>query len=197
MSVADVPVPNAFRFSVEVQGLTVGWFTECGSLTAERALVEVEEGGVNNQTRQLPGAVSYQRVTLRGGLAGDALWSWFQEGQYAGDPERRNVTIVVHDGTGSETARWDILECLPLRWTGPALTAGDNRVAVEELELGKGEASPPSGTVQRVQALPPSTGAADPTADTSVDLDALALKVYDLLCEDLRIERQRLVRSRR
>ena len=187
----DTPSPTAgFRFGVEIQGLVVGWFSECTSLSAERAVLPYEEGGVSSHTLQLPGQTSYTSVTLRGGLAGSVLWDWFQSGQYDGATQRRGVTIIVFDPGGGETARWELLECLPLKWVGPAYTAGAGQVSIEEIQIGRGESSDPLGTVQRVTGGTAATvSEGEPAA--ALDLQALAHKVYALMRQDLRVERDR------
>jgi phage tail-like protein len=169
----------------------VGWFAECTSLSVERAVTPYAEGGVNSAIVQLPGQVSYTKVTLRGGLAGGALWNWFQSGQHEGSAERRAITVVVLDATGEETARWDLLNCMPLRWVGPTMSAGAAQVAVEEIEIGRGEGSASPATVQRLGEVSPFAVKETKPDQLGLDLAALAIRVYELIRQDLRLERER------
>ena len=69
-----------FRFSIKIKDAVVGWFTDCSGLTVERETVQHPEGGINDYVHQLPGRVKQSRVTLKRGLADNALWSWFEKG---------------------------------------------------------------------------------------------------------------------
>ncbi|MBN1641150.1 MAG: phage tail protein [Anaerolineae bacterium] len=191
MTVNDAPtLTSGFRFGLEIQGLVVGWFTECTSLSVERATLPYEQGGVNAYTVQLPGRVSYTKVTLRGGHASNALWEWFQSGQYNADAARRNVTVIVYDADGSEITRWDMLDCLPLKCSGPLCVAGASQGAMQEIQIGRGEGGGEVGAVQRASLEGPATSSEAEAAD-QLDLSALALQVYDLLRQDLRLDRER------
>jgi phage tail-like protein len=45
------------------------------------------------------------------------------------------VDILLLDGAGEETWRWEFEGAYPVRWVGPELRAGTAEVAVETLEL--------------------------------------------------------------
>jgi phage tail-like protein len=49
--------------------------------------------------------------------------------------ERKKVDILLLDGAGEETWRWEFEGAYPVRWVGPELRAGTAEVAVETLEL--------------------------------------------------------------
>ena len=127
-----------FRFGVELQGLVVGWFAECGGLTVERTVVPYEEGGVNDHVHQLPGPLKSTRITLKRGIADDVLWDWFRQGADDGKVVRRNVSIVLYGADRAEARRWDLTGVYPTKWTGTELRAGQRQVAVESLEMGQG-----------------------------------------------------------
>jgi phage tail-like protein len=123
------------RFGVEIEGIIKGWFTECGGLTVERKTEPHKEGGVNDYVHQLPGQIEYTHITLKRGVADDALWNWFQKGLYDGKVERRNVSIILYNGDRTKAKRWNLRKAYPVKWTGPDLKADSNQVAIETLEI--------------------------------------------------------------
>jgi phage tail-like protein len=188
------PTPG-FRFAIEIKGVVTGWFTECGGLSVERTVYPYQEGGLNAYVHQLPDRIKRTNITLKRGIADEALWKWFagerDVGLYEGQVASHDVTIVLYNVDRTEAKRWNLPNAYPVRWTGPGLTAGDSLVAVETLELAQGEANA-STDVQRApdasQDVSPAIGA---QLDT-IDLAALAEKVHELLKRESRIERERL-----
>ena len=55
----------SYKFYIEIQGLYVAEFTECGGLEMEREVEPYAEGGVNDFVHQLPGRVKYSDITLK------------------------------------------------------------------------------------------------------------------------------------
>lgn len=71
-------------------------------------------------------------IVLRRALAAGAteLFDWRQKG------DARAVTIEQLDAAGGRVMNaWRLDNARPLKWTGPALNAAANDVAMEELEL--------------------------------------------------------------
>jgi phage tail-like protein len=188
-----------FRFAVEIQGIAAGWFTECGGLTVQRGVRTYEEGGQNAFVHQLPGPISHARVTLKRGVVDATLWAWFtgaqDEGLYESKVAPRDVAIVVYGPDHTEIRRWNLARALPVKWSGPSLTAGDAQVAVETLELAQGDAGG-SGAVQRAVEAEPAGATEAAFGGQDPDLAALARRVYALLRDELRVEHQRRSRSR-
>ncbi|CAG0933319.1 hypothetical protein TFLX_02996 [Thermoflexales bacterium] len=189
------PTPK-YRFVVKIQNNVVAQFSECSGLTMERDVISRPEGGINDYTHQLPGAVKYAKVTLKRGLADNALWNWFKQGFYDGGVERRNVTIVLYQPDGSEARHWDMTDVYPTRWTGPDFQTDSGQVGVESLELSSGDGTS-QALVQRASAT--ETGAAEDDSaapqDAEIDLSVLADKVYALFKQELTVERERLGRK--
>jgi len=124
-----------FRFGVEIEGATVGWFTECSGLSVERGVFAHKEGGLNAYVHQLPDRITYPKVTLKRGVADQSLWDWFHRGLYDLQIERRPVSIVLYSGDRNSVKRWELTGAFPTKWTGPDLKADSNQVAIETLEL--------------------------------------------------------------
>lgn len=185
------------RFGVEIEGLVVGWFTECSGLSIEREVHPYKEGGLSAYVHQLPGRVKSADITLKQGLADRALWQWFRQGLHDLQVERRNVSVILYGVDQAESDRWDLTDAFPLKWSGPDLKADNNQVAVEALTIAQGG----HAALDRVQrAVETGRSGAEPRgatgADQTVDLPALAGKVYDLLKQELRWERERSGRNR-
>lgn len=124
-----------FRFAVKIKDVTVGWFTECAGLSVERETVSHAEGGINDYVHQLPGRVKQSRITLKRGLADNALWDWFQAGLYDGKVERHNISIILYNSNLTQKKQWDLDNAFPVKWTGPDFQSDSNQTSVETLEI--------------------------------------------------------------
>ena len=63
------------------------------------------------------------------------LWDWYRA-IATGDFKSRNCTILVHDPSGSEDVlEFQLVDAFPAKWIGPELTAGQNNLAIETLEV--------------------------------------------------------------
>jgi phage tail-like protein len=136
MTTGAKPYPyTAFRFRIEIGGITVAQVSEIGGLQIETETEPYEEGGVNDYVHQLPKRTKYQHITLKRGITDlDELWKWYQD-VVNGTVERKNVSIILMDVTGGEKWRWDFQGAYPVKWTGPDLKADSNIVAFESVEL--------------------------------------------------------------
>jgi phage tail-like protein len=124
-----------FRFAVEIGGILQGWFTDCGGLNVTRKTETHKEGGVNDYVHQLPAGIEYSNVTLKRGIADNALWDWFQKGLYDGKVERRSVSIILYNQDHTKAKRWNLTDAYPVKWTGPDLKTDSSQAAIETLEL--------------------------------------------------------------
>jgi len=198
------PVPD-FRFAVEIEGIAVGWFTECSGLSMERETYPYKEGGLNAYVHELPGRVKRTHITLKRGVADEELWKWFagksDEGLHEGKVTHRNTTVILYNVDRTEARRWNINRAYPVKWAASDLVSDSNEVAVETLELAQEESSG-SGGVQRTAATGSQRGIgegveqaieqSDTTASAAEpDLPALAEAVYALLKYEARVEQER------
>jgi phage tail-like protein len=125
-----------FNFVVEIDGNTVGGFSEVDLPEARIELASYREGAERtNATRLLPGRVDYGPLVLRRNyLADPTLFRWWQA-VADGTLDRRTVVVILRDESGQEVSRWRFRDALPTKWDGPTLRARDNDVAIESLEL--------------------------------------------------------------
>lgn len=125
----------AFRFAVSIDGLEVGGFSEVSGLDLTMTIQDYAEGGLNDFVRKFPGPVTQANIVLKRGVADRSLWDWFAELR-RGVITYRSGSITVMDPTGQNPLmRVDFLNAVPAKWSGPALDAGQGKVAVESLEL--------------------------------------------------------------
>jgi phage tail-like protein len=123
------------NFLVEVQGLTVGGFTECTGFSASNDPIEYREGGENTFVRKLPGLTKYTNVTLKYGLTDSTvLYDWFKD-VTNGKIERKNGSIVLLDLDGTEKVRWNFSQAWPTKFDFPDFNAKGNDVAIETVEI--------------------------------------------------------------
>jgi phage tail-like protein len=136
-----VPAPSRndpykdFNFRVEIDGVSLGAFSEVGGLESETAVIEYRDGGEPNTVRKLPGLTKYANIVLRRGITQDAeLWSW-QKNIIEGKADRRSGAIVLLDDEGNEVVRWNFVEGWICKWEGPALNARGDEVAIETIAI--------------------------------------------------------------
>jgi phage tail-like protein len=126
---------RAYRFLVEIDGITRAGFRECAGLDSTQDVIEYREGHEPATVRKLPGLVKYSNISLKRGLTDDAeLWEWRKKA-IDGKVERKNGSIVVLDETGAEKLRWNFTSGWPARWVGPSFDAVGQDVAIETLEI--------------------------------------------------------------
>jgi phage tail-like protein len=124
-----------FNFYVEWNGIIHAGFRQCSGLTSSQTASEYREGTDPATMRKLPGLNSYGNITLQRGITNnDELWKWRQN-VMKGITDRREVSIVLLDQTGSEKIRWNLTHCWPTTWTAPDLDATTDAAAIETLEL--------------------------------------------------------------
>ncbi|MGE0642610.1 MAG: phage tail protein [Nitrospira sp.] len=126
----------AARFTVEIDGRIIAGFSEVNGLQVEIESEEYQEGGLNDYVHHFSGKVRYpSRIVLKRGFADNrAIWDW-QSKVMQGQVQRKNVSIILQDEQGSEKARWNVAQALPVKWSGPDFRASAAEVAVETLEL--------------------------------------------------------------
>jgi phage tail-like protein len=125
-----------FNFLVEIDGVAAAGFAEVDLPAATIEVVRYRDGADRQSSpRSLPGRVSYGRVVLRRGFAGDAtLFDWWQK-LAEGTIDRRNVAVILLDEARNPVARWLLQNAWPARYEAGALNALGNDVVVETLEL--------------------------------------------------------------
>jgi phage tail-like protein len=124
-----------FNFAVEIEGLTVGGFSEVIGLSGKLELESYVEGGVNHHIHRFPKQMDYPNLVLVRGLTErDDLWKWYED-VTRGKIRLQNGTIILKDSQQSKVMAWNFKKAYPVAWEGPQLNASGTEVAFERMEL--------------------------------------------------------------
>ena len=128
-----------FRFIVEIDGLTVGGFSEVSGFQQSIETEEYKEGG-NHFVHKLPKGIQQSTLSLKSGMSeDDTLWRWFLECKnavlYKKPIKKRNVSIIVYDEQYHTQTRFNFENAYPIKWSGATLNATGHAVAIEQLEM--------------------------------------------------------------
>ncbi len=124
-----------FRFRLEIGGISQAGFSEVSGFDITIDPIEYREGIEPTHVRKLPGLTKYGNVTLKWGVTDSMeLYNWNRQ-IVDGDIRRENVAIVLQGEDGSDTARWELVESWPSKYTPTTMNAKGNEVAIETLEL--------------------------------------------------------------
>ena len=142
-SLAQVSYGLTMRFEVQVDGLDLGAWSSCKGLSLKcKPFVFRETGNVFYDEIQ-PGEISYVPVVLERAMdkessvkvqtwLGTTFDTWLGSSkEYDGGTAK----ITLKDAVGSTVSTWTLQRVYPTGWTGPTLSAKDNNVAIESLEL--------------------------------------------------------------
>jgi phage tail-like protein len=130
-------VHAAFRFAIQIDGITEAVFTECTLPSLEIDVTQQMEGGLNNAVHQIPGRVKAGKITLKRGIttASDLL-NWYVDlAQGKIEDSERKVSVVMYDSLSEEVLRWNFQKAFPSKWSGPTFASANSQVAIETLEL--------------------------------------------------------------
>jgi phage tail-like protein len=126
---------RATNFLVEIDGITRSRFVSVTGLGSEVDVVEEREGTDPRHSHKVAGTTHTQNLVLRWPSDDNTeLTDWHQRIR-EGQPDRRNVSIVLLDETGSARIRWNVIAAWPAKWEGPSLNAESNDIATETIEL--------------------------------------------------------------
>jgi len=146
MSSPDPPV--SVCFSVEVDGLSLGYFSSCEGLGCEIVLEQREEGGNNTMVWQLPTRIKYSNIKLSRPIGPHTaeITKWFAT--MINGVEPKTATISARTAENKVVAEWGLLGVVPVRWTGPSLNLDSPKVATETVEIAHHGILPPQGGAQ-------------------------------------------------
>ena len=134
--------PFVGRFVFEIDGTTIGAFTEVSGLAVQLEVEELVEGGQNAYTHKLLGRMKWPNLVFKRGLTDtDALFEWLMESSGEGLTANGNVVkprdgkVSVLSAKGDPVRTWRIAGAKPVKWTGPRLAVSSRDLAIEELEV--------------------------------------------------------------
>jgi phage tail-like protein len=127
-----------FHFSIDIQGVIQGFFTECSGLGSETETIEhkVVRDGIE-VVMQVPGRLKWESITLKRGITSNIdIWNWRKEVENGNVAKaRRDGSIVMYDQTLTEVARWNFERAWPSKVSGPQPKSDSNELGVEELVI--------------------------------------------------------------
>lgn len=123
------------------EGEVQGGFSEVSGLNAEVTVAEYRNGNdAVNYVRKIPAIHKAGDVTLKRGVIGaENIYSWLEQIRNGDVTAKRDVVIKLKNedpGSSGAVVTWKLVKAMPIKWTGPTLTAkGGSDVAMEELVL--------------------------------------------------------------
>ncbi len=139
------PTPyGVFNYLVNIgdgtEGTVEGGFSEVSGLNAEVTVAEYRNGNAKvNYVQKIPAIHKSGDVTLKRGVIGSKnLYVWLEQARAGDLAAKRDVQIKLksEDPNSGPVVTWNLFSAMPIKWTGPTLTAkGGTDVAMEELVL--------------------------------------------------------------
>jgi phage tail-like protein len=121
-------------FSVKLDDLDLGMWSEVTLGGMSIAVEPKKEGGTSSVVHQLPGQLEYESIKLSRVMTdGVPLMGWFRK--QAQETRRMHGEIVVYASSGQPIQRWNFIDAIPVRWTIPTIRSGDQAAIVETLEI--------------------------------------------------------------
>lgn len=123
------------------EGEVQGGFSEVSGLNAEVTVAEYRNGNeAVNYVRKIPAINKAGDVTLKRGVIGaENIYNWLDQIRGGDVTAKRDVVIKLKNEdptSASAVVTWKLVRAMPIKWTGPTLTAkGGSDVAMEELVL--------------------------------------------------------------
>jgi phage tail-like protein len=113
----------------------LGGFTECSGLESEIKTEEVLAGGQNDRVYRFPGRATFPNIVLSRGVGfGDDLYLWHED-YLKGEGKRRNGMVFLANEVRVPIKCWTFERGIPVKWSGPTLSAGSSATAIEKLEI--------------------------------------------------------------
>ena len=126
-----------FKVTIDVPGIgpANGFFKSVSGLESETEVVPYREGGVNDTTHQLVGAVKWKNIVLKRGFCGPELAKWRQT--WLKKPGARTGGVIQQLAADGKkvVATWKFKEGWPCKWSASELDASKSEVSIETIEI--------------------------------------------------------------
>lgn len=131
----DVDTAVSLRYVVLIDDDSLGAFTSCEGLGCEVVMEVREEGGNNTSVWQLPTRLKFPNIKLTRPLGKETeqIARWFAS--MATGYKRQTGTIQAMRTDGNIVAEWELLDVVPVRWSGPSLSPDQPKVVTETVEI--------------------------------------------------------------
>ena len=128
-----------FTFGLEIDQISLGFFTECGGLGSSNDVIDhkVVDPSGHELVQKIPGRLSWEDISLKRGITADMqIWDWREQVEQGKMKDAcRNGSVIMYDRNYEEVARWNFENGWPSKVTGPSLSAGSNEIGVEEITI--------------------------------------------------------------
>lgn len=126
----------AFRFKLEISGVTIAHFQEISGLTYETEVFPYREGGLNTHEHKLMGQAKFTNLVIKNGMTNSRdLWSWRMDALNNRAAARKDGSVVLVGSDGADIQRWSFTRGWPCKWEGPQLNSNQNAAAFEKIEI--------------------------------------------------------------
>jgi len=133
---ADYLPTSKQNFQIQIDGIDYGNFISVTGLGATADVID-DIGGMDKNARKVPGKVKYETLVLtrNSDPTDKVLKEWWKTVE-RGDPERKAVSIVFFDRSGTaEIARRNLFECVPCGWDMSDLSSQESGAITESISL--------------------------------------------------------------
>jgi len=122
------------RFSVEIEGVTIGGVNKVEGLDHEHEMVTYQDADDQYQ-RIRPGRQKVGTLVLeRDWSSNTEFYDWFKT-VYEGNVQRKSISIVYLTDDGTESTRVNLTECWPKKWKLSGLNSRMSGHVNESLEI--------------------------------------------------------------
>ncbi len=123
-----------FELKLDVQGRSIGYFTEVSGLSGEMETLSYNEGGRNDRVHRLPTRMKHPNLVLKRGVTSlSELEKWFDA--VASSPEPTTITLTMYNEGLEKVRAWSFANAYPVKWTGPTFNVAQNAFATEAIEI--------------------------------------------------------------
>lgn len=115
--------------------IPLGTWSKIEGLGYSYQVTEYREGGVNSYIHKIVGPVRYENVRLSRPVDSDSemVGLWLASNLIKIVPQ--TMSIEALDSQGKSVTQWNLVNVVPVKWTGPSLDVNGNQIAMETLEL--------------------------------------------------------------
>jgi phage tail-like protein len=127
---------NVFISIIEIDGSTVGGFSEVEGLTNDGTVIDYREGHDDDVALcRFRNLRKFNNITLKHGSArSQDLWNWWQSAR-EGKTRRKSGAIVLRNKARQPVLKLAFTKAWIRKWEGSPMNAMTSEVAIESLEI--------------------------------------------------------------
>ena len=111
-------------------------FQTVSGLSVEYDMEEYKEGGENRFVHKLPVRTQYADMVLKRGMLTDSeVINWFLKALRDREFDPTDVNVILMNEKGEPLRTWKVAHAIPKKWTISDLSANENAVVIETMEL--------------------------------------------------------------